>query len=83
MAVDGGDWRLERALTDEWWAVAQCRRNPMRAGVLWSLAVDRRWGGVSGEPMRPGKRRENREKKGGAVAAATILNRHAEVGDSR
>jgi hypothetical protein len=33
--------------------------------------------------MRPGKRRENGEKKGGVVAAATILNRRAEVGDGR
>jgi hypothetical protein len=38
---------------------------------------------VSGEPVRPGKRRENEEKEGDAVAAATVLNRRAEVGDGR
>jgi hypothetical protein len=38
---------------------------------------------VSGEPVRPGKRRENEEKEGDAVAAATVLNWRAEVGDGR
>jgi hypothetical protein len=36
-------------------------------------------GGVSGELVRPGKRRE---KEGGATTM-TILNRHTEVGDCR
>jgi hypothetical protein len=65
MAVDGGDRRLEEALTDEWWMAARFGRNPMRASILRSSAVDRRWGGVSGELVRPGKRRENGEKEGG------------------
>jgi hypothetical protein len=64
MVVDGGDRRLEEALTDKWQTAAQFRWNPMRAGVLRSSAVDRRWGGVSGELVRPGKRRENEEKEG-------------------
>jgi hypothetical protein len=46
--------------------VDECGRwNPMQAGILRSLVVDGRWGGVSGEPVRLGKRRENTEKEGG------------------
>jgi hypothetical protein len=37
----------------------------VQASVLRSSAVDRRLGGVSGELVRPGKRRENGEKEGG------------------
>jgi hypothetical protein len=83
MAVDGGDWRLEEALTDEWRVVVRFERNPVRPGILRSSAVARRWGGVSGEPVRLGKRRENGEKEGDAVAMVTVLNRHAEVVDGR
>jgi hypothetical protein len=36
----------------------------MRAGILRSSVVDRRWGGVSGELVQLGKRRENAEKEG-------------------
>jgi hypothetical protein len=42
------------------------------------VVVDRRWGGVSGVPVRPGKRRG-----GDVVAAEIILNRRTEVGDGR
>jgi hypothetical protein len=38
---------------------------------------------VSGELVRAGKRRENGEKEGDAVAKATVLNRRDEVGDSQ
>jgi hypothetical protein len=62
MAVDGGDWRLEEALTDEWRTTARFEQNPMRVDVLRSSVVDRRWGGVSGELVWLGKWRENGEK---------------------
>jgi hypothetical protein len=38
---------------------------------------------VSGELVRAGKRRENGEKEGDAVAKATVLNRRDEVGDGQ
>jgi hypothetical protein len=38
---------------------------------------------VSGELMRPGKRRENGEKEGGVVAVVTVLNWRTEVGVGR
>jgi hypothetical protein len=83
MAVDGEDRWLEEALTDEWWTAAWFELNPMRASILRSSAVDKRWGGVLGKFVRPGKRRENGEKEGDAVAATSILNQRAEVGDDR
>jgi hypothetical protein len=83
MAVDGGDRRLEEALTDEWWMAAQFGRNPVRASILRSSAVDRRWGGVSGELVRPGKRRENGEKEGGHGGGGDHFKSAAEVGDDR
>jgi hypothetical protein len=55
----------------------------VRAGILRSSAVDRWWGGVSGELVQPGKRRENGEKEGDAVTAATVLTRRAKAGDGR
>jgi hypothetical protein len=73
MVVYGGDRRLHEVLTDEWRTTARFRRNLMWAGVLRSLA-DRRWGGVSSELVRPGKRRENGEKEGNTVAATIVLN---------
>jgi hypothetical protein len=38
---------------------------------------------VSGELMRPGKRRENGENEGGVVAVVTVLNWRTEVGAGR
>jgi hypothetical protein len=84
MVLDGGDRRLEEVLTDEWRTTARFGQNPMRTGVLRSSAVVRRWGGVSGELVRPRKRREKMGKRRGhRVAATTVLNRCAEVGDDR
>jgi hypothetical protein len=79
MAVDVGDRRLQEALTDEWRTTAWFGWNPVWADVLRSLVVVRRWGGVSGELVRPGKSREKMGKRWGD-AMATILNRCAEVG---
>jgi hypothetical protein len=72
------------------------RRSPMKAdgGVIRTKSHAGRsppvigggqevWG-CQASSLRPGKRREEGGKEGGAaVATAAVLNRHAEVGDGR